>query len=144
MAIDYARVSRAVALDAIQRMSFEDRANDVRSIAIDAVNDYHDIAPAVLSEASFNAAVVTMVAKLDTAMPAVPANLDGLSDAQVAALANSLELAEWDWRQRVRLLRENHRYWVRRGTNPDAGTYLAMWQTMANYVRSKRGLTAIA
>lgn len=144
MAIDYARVSRAVAVDAIQRMSFEDRANDVRSIAIRTVNDYHDIASAAMTEAQFNNAVLTVVAKLDTAMPTVAANLDALSDVQIATLANSLELAEWDWRMRVRLLGENHRYWVRRASNPDAGTYLAMWQTMANYVRSKRGLTAIA
>lgn len=144
MAIDYARVSRAVAVDAITRMSFEDRANDVRAIAIGAVNDYHDIAPVELDETAFNAAVVTMVSKLDTAMPSVGSDLSALSDQQIATLANSLELAEWDWRMRVRLLRENHRYWLRRGSHPDAATYLAMWKTMANYVRSKRGLTAIA
>ena len=143
MAIDYTRLPRAQVLDAVVRMSFEDRANDVRPIAIRAVNDYNEIAATPMDEAAFNSAVQTMVGVLDTAMPSVPADLSALTDAQLAALANALSLAEWDWMMRVRLLGENHRYWVRRGTQPAAATYLAMWKTMANYVRAKRGLTAI-
>lgn len=143
MAIDYTRLPRAQVQDAVVRMSFEDRANDVRSIAIRAVNDYNELAAQAMDEAAFNNAVVIMVGVLDTSMPSVPADLAALSDAELAALANSLELAEWDWMMRIRLLGENHRYWVRRASQPSAATYLAMWKTMANYVRAKRGLAAI-
>lgn len=143
MAIDYTRLPRAPVLDAVIRMSFEDRANDVRAIAIGAVNDYNDVAATPLDETAFTNAVLTMVSKLETPMPSVPADLTQLTDGELADLANSLALAEWDWRMRVRLLGENHRYWVKRASQPSAAVYLAHWRTMANYVRAVRGLAAI-
>lgn len=144
MAIDYAKLPRAQVEAAVLRMSFEDRATDVRSMAIRAVNAYHkEVAAQPLDEATFNAAVLTMVSVLDTAMPSVPNDLATLSDSALATLANSLDLAEWDWRQRLRIMEENHAYWVRRATQPTAAVYLAMWKTMVNYVRAKRGLAAI-
>lgn len=143
MAIDYSRLPRAQVRDAVIRMSFEDRANDVRSIAIRAVNDYNELAATPMDEDAFETAVLVMVAKLDTAMPTVPADLDTFSDQQLATLANSLALAEWDWMMRNRVLGENHRYWVRRASQPTPTEYLAHWRTLANYVRAKRGLTAI-
>jgi hypothetical protein len=148
MAVDFSRLTRAQVDQYIIRFAQDDRPFEVRPVAIQAVNDFADISPAQIDEDAFAAHVVSMVAKLDVAIPAVPADLGTLSEAQARTLAGQLELAEWDYRRRVQALADNHRYWVRQlaldRAAPNAAAYLAMLLKLMNYVRNKRGLAAVS
>jgi hypothetical protein len=147
MAIDFSLLSRIQLKDAIRRYAFSDNPFNVRPIAINAVNDFNELLLAPLDEAGFDSAVQTMAGKLDVAQPAIPADLETLTDDQLRALAQSLELAEWDYHRRNACLAENHRFWKTRKLTanvvPTASQYLAMLLRMMNYVRAKRGLAPV-
>lgn len=147
MAIDFARLTRANVDAAIIRYAASDRAFDVRPTAVTAVNAFASITPSQIDEATFEGYVLSMAGKLDVAVPAVPADLATLTDAQARTLAGQLELADWDWHRRLASVNENWTYWVRQialgRAAPSATVYVNMLLRIMNYVRSKRGLAAV-
>lgn len=147
MALQFARLTRPKVDEHILRYAQDYREAEVRSVAISAVNDFASISATQIDESTFSTYVQSMAGKLDVAMPSVPADLSTLTDAQAVALADSLELADWDYRRRTQQVGENYRYWLRQKelgrTPPAAAAYIAMYLTLINYVRAKRGLAAV-
>ena len=117
---------------------------DVREYAVRAAHSYNELLASPLDEQGFESAVSTLNDKLAVAMPAVPADLSALTDAQAVALADALELAQWDFHRRCNAMGYTHQFWVRRGGVPTSAQYLAMFYRIANFSRTMRGLPNIS
>lgn len=116
---------------------------EIREKAVQAVLDFNELQTSKLDENGFDSAVAVLAAKLDVAMPSVAADLSTLNDAQLVALADSLELAQWDFQRRSHALNYTHQFWRQRGTVPTAAQYRDMFLRIANYMRAARGLSAV-
>lgn len=117
---------------------------DVREYAVRAAHAFNDLAATPLDEAGFEVAVGTLHDKLVVAMPSVPVDLSTLSDAQAVTLADSLELAQFDFHRRTNAMGYNHQFWQRSGVAPSAAQYLGMFYKIANFTRAVRGLPPIS
>lgn len=146
MAVDFTRLTRPDVEARILRMLQDGREHEHRLEAIQAVNNLQTLLAAAnkLNEQALENAVISVAGKLDVPIPAVPADLSTLDLAQLVALAQQMELAEWDYYKRTAALSQTFAYWRARGTAPTPTTYEAMFLRMANYMRAKRGLAAIA
>lgn len=117
---------------------------DMRDRAVRAVLSFHSLQTSKLDEAAFDASVVAVAAKMAVTMPSVPADLSKLSDAELVALADSLWLAQEDYRQRDNAMNYCDAFWRERGVVPTANQYLSMFLRIANYLRAAYGLSAVA
>lgn len=148
MAVDFSRLDRAEVNRRILTMLQDGRVHEHRFIAINAVNQFNALIVNKLDTTAFNASVVEIASRLDVAIPAVPADLDSLTNAQAVALAQQMELAEWDYYKRSDCLSQCFQYWrtlatANTPTIPTSAQYLNTWLSMMNYVRAKRGLSAL-
>jgi hypothetical protein len=139
----HARMSRPELERTIVSYASADYPYMAREHAVRAALRYNELLAQGLENGPLQTAITTIAGKLLVAMPAAPADLSGLTDAQLASLADSLELAFWDYHRRTYALGAAHEVWVKRGTEPSASDYLNTFLALANYVRAGRGLSAI-
>lgn len=117
---------------------------EIREKAVQAVLSFNDLQTTKLDENGFDAAVVALAAKLGVTMPTVPADLTTLDDAQIVALADAMELAQWDFQRRAHALNYTQTFWQQRApTVPTSLQYRDMFLRIANYMRAVRGLSAV-
>jgi hypothetical protein len=150
MAKDYTRLSRAEIERDIILMASDARVENVRRTAIQAMVRYNDLLPTSLTEAQFSSAVPNLVGLLSVAIPATPADLSALTDAQAVALAEAHELATWDYQTRAEQLYQVEAFYQKLGFGGQAnaatniGTIRATLVTFMNYARAARGLAALS
>lgn len=142
--VQHSRMPRADIERLILAYASADYPYSVKEYAVRAALAFNDLLDAPLDEQGFETAVSTLHAKLNVVMPAVPADLASLSDAQAVALADALELAQWDFHRRTNAMGYNQQFWQRRGIAPTAAQYLAMFYKIANFTRGGRGLPNIS
>lgn len=114
-----------------------------REYAVRAVLFFNGLQTTKLTEQGFENAVIVMADKLNVSMPAVPADLSALSDAELVTLADSLELALWDFHRRANALQYCGSFWASAASPPTAVQFRDMFIRLANYARGARGLSPI-
>lgn len=145
--VNYARMSRAEVEKALLGIAASTWPHDVPEYAIRGILAFNEMQATGLSTANFASYVTTLAAYLDVPMPAVPADLSALNDAQLRTLAASMDLAFWDFVHRGNALGYCQQYWRKHvdagGTPPTILQYRDMFLTVANYTRARRGLAAL-
>lgn len=147
---DYTRATRAEVERDIILMASDARVENVRRTAIQAMVRYNDLLPQSLTEAQFNSAVPNLVGLLTVAIPATPADFSTLTDAQAIALAQSHELATWDYQTRAEQVYQVEAFYQKLGfggqtnASTNIGTIRATLLTFMNYARAARGLGALS
>lgn len=142
--IQHSRLTRQRVDELIVQYASASYPFDVREYAVRTALSFNELQTTPLSETAFEAAVTTLHAKLIVAMPTVPVDLATLSDAEAVALADALELAQWDFNRRTAAMGFNLQYWQKRGVVPTAGQYLDMFYRVANFARGVRSLTNLS
>lgn len=86
-----------------------------------------------------------LAAKLQITMPQVTdQDLDTYTHDQLVALAQNLELYQWDWSVRIRALDITREYFEEVGSITNDADFLNFFRAIANNIRADRGLTAIS
>lgn len=140
----HARMTRADLESAIVRYSRESYPHDVAEEAIKHILFFNNLQTTPLDDATLETYVDVLTGKLNVTQPTVPADLVALTDAQAIALADSLELAGWDYKRRTNALQATHSFYVKAkeatGAVPTIAQYRDTFLWMANKARSRRGL----
>lgn len=154
---DYSRQSAAEQEKAILGLSASTWPWDVRESAMRGILSFNEIqvdaikagrAGTVVSVGNFAAYTTTLAGYLNVPMPAVPADLSGLKDAERLALAQALDLAFWDWLRRKNALDTALVYYRQvvsaGGAAPTITAFRDTFLGIANSVRAQRGLPDIS
>ncbi len=140
----YERMTRPEVERALLGLAGSTWPHDVPEYAIKGVLAFNSMQTKAISTGNFASYVATLASYLDVSMPAVPADLATLDDAQLRALAADMELAYWDFHRRSNALSYTHQYWRKHvdagGTPPTILQYRDFFLSTANTIRAVRGL----
>lgn len=130
---------------------------DVRETALRGILGFNDIqadsikvgrAGTIVSAANLAAYTTTLAAYLNVAMPAVPADIAGMTDQARLALLQALDLAFWDWNRRRNALDGALTYYRQvvagGGAAPTILQFRDTFLATVNAIRAQRGLAALA
>lgn len=118
---------------------------DYRKIAIDYAHHFNRLQTTKLTTAQFQTAVTALAGVLQVTKPAVPNGyaLKNIAHSAAVALADSLELAEWDWNKRLEAMESTYKFYAIAASPPSSNNWLDMFKDTANYMRTLRGLPDI-
>lgn len=132
------QLERDVLAYASETYPWDNKAEAIRGALV-----VHRLRANPFTPAQFLQAAGILAAKLEVTMPTLPADWRNLSDGDLVTLADSFELAQWDWVVRKGTLRKCEEYFETVGAIANDTDFRDLFLDIANNIRAERGLSAI-